>query len=83
MLGDASYNHRLIADFISLLELFNRKIVNVNTLDVVDKVRPDFKHFLLLEKVAVLRPLTQEQVGAMLGLHKVHFLFKLVAHHAC
>lgn len=80
LLGNSLDNHRLVSRFVPLDELLYSEVVNVDALDVVNEIIRHLAHIVLLEKVLILAPLSQEEISAMFGLHIAHFLNHLVAH---
>ena len=68
--------------FITLKELFDCQVIDINSFDGIVEVITDLQDFLLLKKVTILTPLLKKNVRSVLGLHVVHLLDKLVAHFA-
>jgi hypothetical protein len=65
---------------VSLNKLINSQIINIDSFNRIIKVIPNLEYFLLLEKVAVLRPFGEQNVRPVFGLHVIHLLHELVRH---
>lgn len=71
-----------MARFITLKELFDCQVIDIDSFDGIVEVITDLQDIPLLKKVTILTPLLKKNVRSVLGLHVIHLLDKLVAQFA-
>ena len=77
----SSYYHWFGSLLIFLYELFNRDIINVDSLyRVLERVILDFQDIILSAPVSILCPLSKKHLTSVLWFHISHFLLKFMRH---